>query len=196
MGYNTSRMATPPRHLLTAADVARCCRVDVKTIHNWAGRGQLDHFRTPGRHLRFQRPDVLDFLRRYGYPVPSWLLTGPPSVELLGPPHELEPLRTSLAVDFTPNLHSDPLLFLVHLGSSPPDAAVLVHNPSTRALALPELVRALRSHPGLQHTRVVTVGPPDTSGIDLGASAHLPALNALTLRRTLSALLGTPRITS
>lgn len=188
-------MATPPRHLLTAADVARCCRVDVKTIHNWAGRGQLNHFRTPGRHLRFQRPDVLDFLRRYGYPVPAWLLTGPPSVALLGPPHELEALRASLAEDFAPTLHGDPLLFLVQIGASPPDAAVLVHAPSAGGPALPQLVRALRSHPALVHTRLVTVGPPDTSGLDLGASAHLPALQAASLHRTLAALLGTPRIT-
>ena len=78
-------MATTPRQLLTAADVARCCRVDIKTIHNWAARGELTHFRTPGRHLRFQRADVLDFLRRYGYPVPDWLVSGPPSVALYGP---------------------------------------------------------------------------------------------------------------
>lgn len=186
-------MATPPRQLLTAADVARCCRVDVKTIHNWAARGQLEHFRTPGRHLRFQRPDVLDFLRRYGYPVPSWLLSGPPSVALLGPPDELQALYAGLTDDFTPSLHADPLLFLLEMGSRPPDAAVLVHTPSP-VLRLLELVRALRSHPELQRTRLVTVGPLDTSGLDLGASAHLPALDTVSLHRTLSALLGTPRI--
>ena len=56
------------RELFTASEVARFCQVDLKTIHNWAERGEVRHFRTPGRHLRFRRVDVLDFLRKYGYP--------------------------------------------------------------------------------------------------------------------------------
>ena len=57
-----------PKELFTASEVARFCQVDLKTIHNWADRGEIRHFRTPGRHLRFRRVDVLDFLRKYGYP--------------------------------------------------------------------------------------------------------------------------------
>ncbi|HEX2675074.1 MAG TPA: helix-turn-helix domain-containing protein, partial [Polyangiales bacterium] len=57
------------KELFTASEVARFCQVDLKTIHNWADRGEIRHFRTPGRHLRFRRVDVLDFLRKYGYPV-------------------------------------------------------------------------------------------------------------------------------
>src|SRR5207237_3914063 len=60
---------TQAKELFTASEVARFCQVDLKTIHNWADRGEIRHFRTPGRHLRFRRVDVLDFLRKYGYPV-------------------------------------------------------------------------------------------------------------------------------
>lgn len=49
--------------LLTASDVADLCEVDLKTIHNWVERGCIPHFRTPGRHLRFQALDVARFLR-------------------------------------------------------------------------------------------------------------------------------------
>lgn len=56
--------------LLTAAKVAALCEVDLKTIHNWADRGSLPHFRTPGRHLRFRAIDVATFLRALGYAVP------------------------------------------------------------------------------------------------------------------------------
>jgi excisionase family DNA binding protein len=59
--------------LLTASDVASLCEVDLKTIHNWADRGRIAHFRTPGRHLRFHAADVADFLRTWGYPVPPEL---------------------------------------------------------------------------------------------------------------------------
>jgi len=55
---------TQAKELFTASEVARFCQVDLKTIHNWADRGEIRHFRTPGRHLRFRRVDVLDFLRK------------------------------------------------------------------------------------------------------------------------------------
>ena len=48
--------ARKPKDLFTASQIARFCQVDLKTIHNWADRGQIQHFRTPGRHLRFRRP--------------------------------------------------------------------------------------------------------------------------------------------
>ncbi|MGB5413913.1 MAG: helix-turn-helix domain-containing protein, partial [Polyangiales bacterium] len=41
-----------PKDLFTASQIARFCPVDLKTIHNWADRGRIAHFRTPGRHLR------------------------------------------------------------------------------------------------------------------------------------------------
>ncbi len=50
--------------------MARFCQVNLKTIHNWADKGEIEHFRTPGRHLRFRRLDVIKFLRKFGYPVP------------------------------------------------------------------------------------------------------------------------------
>ena len=56
--------------LLTASDVASLCEVDLKTIHNWVDRGCIPHFRTPGRHLRFQAVDVANFLRDWGYAIP------------------------------------------------------------------------------------------------------------------------------
>ena len=59
--------------LFTSSDVARFCEGDLKSIHNWANKGEIRHFRTPGRHLRFRRVDVIDFLRRYGYPIPAVL---------------------------------------------------------------------------------------------------------------------------
>ena len=64
----TVTAARKSKDLFTASQIARFCQVDLKTIHNWADRGQIRHFRTPGRHLRFRRPHVLDFLRKYGYP--------------------------------------------------------------------------------------------------------------------------------
>ena len=64
------RAAEAPE-LFTASEFAHLCGVDLKTIHNWADKGEIRHFRTPGRHLRFRRLDVIDFLRKFGYPIPE-----------------------------------------------------------------------------------------------------------------------------
>jgi len=61
------------REVFTAGDLARFCDVDPKTIHNWVKKKALPHFRTPGRHLRFQRADVLDLLQKHGFPMPEAL---------------------------------------------------------------------------------------------------------------------------
>lgn len=64
---------------LVVSDLARFCDVDAKTIHNWVKRGALKAFRTPGRHLRFAKGDVVKFMAEHGYPIPSDLKTTEPS---------------------------------------------------------------------------------------------------------------------
>src|SRR5882724_11276198 len=87
--------------LFTASQLARFCQVDLKTIHNWADKGEIRHFRTPGRHLRFRRLDVLDFLRKYGYPIPEVLRMGKPKVVIIDEdPQVLAALRRTLARRF------------------------------------------------------------------------------------------------
>jgi excisionase family DNA binding protein len=65
---------------LTAGDLARLLRVDLKTIHNWVNQGHVWARRTEGRHLRFQRVEVVRFLRQFRHPVPADLGSGPPRV--------------------------------------------------------------------------------------------------------------------
>ena len=57
--------------LFTAPQVAKICSTDLKTIHNWVNRGEIKFFRTPGRHLRFRREDIMEFLIKFGYPIPD-----------------------------------------------------------------------------------------------------------------------------
>ncbi len=61
------------KDLLTAPMVAKLCQCDLKTIHNWVNSGSIEAFRTPGRHLRFKKSEVVRFLVEYGYEVPKWL---------------------------------------------------------------------------------------------------------------------------
>jgi excisionase family DNA binding protein len=68
--------------LYTGQDLARFCEVDLKTVHHWAERGKVPHFRTTGRHLRFRRNDVVRFLRSHGYPMPDALTSARPAIAL------------------------------------------------------------------------------------------------------------------
>jgi hypothetical protein len=65
---------------LTAGDLARFLAVDLKTIHNWVNQGQVFARRTEGRHLRFQRVEVVRFLRRVGHSVPPAIGRAEPHV--------------------------------------------------------------------------------------------------------------------
>src|SRR5690242_21092939 len=92
---------TQQPELFTASEVARFCQVDLKTIHNWADKGEIRHFRTPGRHLRFHRGDVVEFLRKYGYPVPAILRAGKPKIVIVDDdPHVLASIRRALGRRF------------------------------------------------------------------------------------------------
>lgn len=66
-------MAVETKELYVASELADLCKVDLKTIHNWVDKGHLAAFRTPGRHLRFKAADVLAFMTKFGYPVPTAL---------------------------------------------------------------------------------------------------------------------------
>ena len=69
---------------LTSGDMARLLHVDLKTIHNWVNQGHMKGRRTKGRHLRFDRVEIVAFMRRYGYPIPDAVGAAKPRVVLDG----------------------------------------------------------------------------------------------------------------
>lgn len=120
------RAAARPPELFTASDVARFCQVDLKTIHNWAEKGEIPHFRTPGRHLRFRRLDVLDFLRKYGYAIPEVLRQTKPRIVLIdGDAGTTAALKRALGKRFDLASFHDPLDALVSLANLQPDALMV-----------------------------------------------------------------------
>lgn len=76
----------PMQNRLTAGDVSRSLKVDLKTVHNWVQRGLLHGSRTPGGHLRFLRTEVIRFLRQRGRTVPGELAVEVPVVVSVGVP--------------------------------------------------------------------------------------------------------------
>src|SRR6476646_6881872 len=112
--------------LFTASDVAKFCQVDLKTIHNWADKGEIRHCRTPGRHLRFRRLDVLDFLRKYGYAIPEVLRSSKPRVVIVdADATSVAALKRLLGRRFDVTSFADPLDALIALASLEPDVLLL-----------------------------------------------------------------------
>ncbi|MGB5811713.1 MAG: helix-turn-helix domain-containing protein [Polyangiales bacterium] len=181
--------------LFTASQIARFCQVDLKTIHNWADRGQIPHFRTPGRHLRFKRPHVLDFLRKYGYPIPDELEAERPRVALLvGARDSKKAVRRALSEAFEVVDYTDAMDGLLAMGQQPPDAVVL--DAQVGQLSGTEIICALKRSDSTQHVRAVLISGVDTdktAALEAGASAHVRDSDILGLRDTLEALMGVHR---
>ena len=115
-----------PSDHYTASDVARFCQVDLKTIHNWADKGEIRHFRTPGRHLRFRRLDVIEFLRRYRYAIPDELRARRPRLVLVDAESaSVAAARRTLGRRFDVTAFADPLDALVSVAALDPDVLVL-----------------------------------------------------------------------
>jgi excisionase family DNA binding protein len=183
------------KELFTASEVARFCQVDLKTIHNWADRGEVRHFRTPGRHLRFRRADVLDFLRKYGYPVPDVLRQGKPSV------HVVEEDAATLAIiervlsgRVEVTSFSDPVDALVAIGSLRPDVIVL--DTGNKKLDAISCIARLKSMEATRYLRVVVCSPQDhlkQACLDAGATSFIARADIQKLPDVIDAMMGTER---
>lgn len=184
--------AQTSKDLFTASQIARFCQVDLKTIHNWADRGRIPHFRTPGRHLRFRRPHVLDFLRKYGYPIPQELDAERPRVGLLlNRIDAKDKVVSSLRTVFDVIDYPAPLEGLLLIGEQPPDAIVLATRIGQFSGA--EIIAALKRGRNTRHVRAVLLanGEADRqAALEAGASAHVNPADLRGLRDTLQALMG------
>jgi excisionase family DNA binding protein len=180
------------KELFTASEVAKFCQVDLKTIHNWADRGEIRHFRTPGRHLRFRRVDVLDFLRKYGYPIPEVLKQGRPRVHIVDEDTAtLESLERALSARFELRIFAEPVDALISIGRETPDV-VVVDVAGTRMDGLAVIAR-LRSVEGTQHVRVLVYSARadrKQPALDAGASAFVHKPDVAKLIESIDTLVG------
>ena len=182
--------------LFTASDAARFCQVDLKTIHNWADKGEIRHFRTPGRHLRFRRLDVLDFLRKYGYPIPEVLRLGKPKVVAIDEDaNVLAALRRVLSRRFDLTTFQDPFDALVAIGNLQPDAIVLdIKTAGINGLHLLERLKAIEA---TAHIRTIVYSSHEDMrkpALEAGAYDFIVKGEVSELRDALELLMGLDRV--
>jgi excisionase family DNA binding protein len=150
--------AREARRLLTATQIAAFCDVDLKTIHNWADRGKLRGWRTSGRHLRFRRLDVVDFLRAYDFAIPDALRESRPRVLAVDADREgLAWMRRSLTRRFEVTAFEHLVDALLALREADPDVALFG---DVWPLEAETVATRLRGLDATRHVRIVTLGPP------------------------------------
>jgi excisionase family DNA binding protein len=189
-----ARTAEAPE-LFTASEFAHFCGVDLKTIHNWADKGQIRHFRTPGRHLRFRRLDVIDFLRKFGYPVPESLRSGKPKVVVVDADAiVLANIRRGLGRRFEVTTFQDPFEALVAIGTLEPDAMVIDVDMS--GLDGVRCLERLKSIESTSHIRTIVYSSEEQrrrAAMDAGAFDFIPKGELTLLREVLERATGLER---
>lgn len=54
----------------TVFKASKHCQVSSKTIINWIEAGHINAYKTVGGHRRIKRPDLEEFMRKQGIPIP------------------------------------------------------------------------------------------------------------------------------
>ncbi|HBR15419.1 MAG TPA: response regulator [Candidatus Omnitrophica bacterium] len=60
---------------LISKNIAEYCQVTQRTAVQWINEGKLKSFRTPGKHIRVNRADFIEFLKKYQMPIPEELVS-------------------------------------------------------------------------------------------------------------------------
>lgn len=185
-GQTRRRIPIAPKEpIFVASQVAAIWKVDLKTVHNWVERGDMEAFRTPGRHLRFRRRSLLAFLRRYNMKIPTELSASPPQVMIVdSDDSRAARLRDLCQPHFGVITQHDPVVALADIGQRSAGSglidAIIVSHPLANG---PDehWIRAVRSHPDTRYSLLVTIGGEPSAHRrlqDLGVTATV-ALDAI-----------------
>jgi excisionase family DNA binding protein len=162
----------------SAQALANFCEVDLKTVHHWADRGKVPHFRTDGRHLRFRRNDVVRFLRAHGYPLPEALTRARPTVALAlgatmldGAALSLDELAKRLGSRFSVRRHGSGLAAIAHLVADAPDALVVSLDDPT--IGFPAAITALKEDASTSWICIATLGADEALPLARGSGAEI-----------------------
>lgn len=62
-----------PEKAFTTFEAAKICGVYHTSVINWANKGKLKVYLTPGGHRRIKLSDLLDFMRKFDFQIPEGL---------------------------------------------------------------------------------------------------------------------------
>lgn len=171
----------------TTMDLARACRVSLRTVIRWIDDGRLPSFRTPGGHRRVREEDFKQFLERYHIPFADEIRTHRRTLIVVGPCKVVaDPWTRSLRQGLGRVLRRASDACVVLLADNLYEAAVLVglHRPDLLILDagktgsdVAKFCRALRKFPETRQTRILLLD----AGLPLARRRELQSLAVQTI---------------
>jgi excisionase family DNA binding protein len=141
---------------LTTGEVASRCQVSVGTVKNWIEAGQLEAFRTPGRHFRIRASELRRFQAAYGFGIDS---DEAPRILVVDDQHESLELALDTLKDHVPGARIEGACggyeALLKIGSFQPHLLVLdLRMPGLDGF---EVCRRVKEAPATKATKIVAM---------------------------------------
>jgi excisionase family DNA binding protein len=169
-----AKMATKP--IYTTHEVSRLLQVNPRSVVNWTEQGLLPSYRTPGRHRRIRRDDLLAFLRTHHFPIPATLIDGKFSVLVVGDEENVvDSIRTFFLGQGSYELAStsDGITALIEIGRTRPDLLIL--DVKASGLNAIDACRRIKSYRANKTVIIALGASPDSKEkiLQAGADAFL-----------------------
>lgn len=171
---------------LTTGEVASRCQVSVGTVKNWIEAGQLEAFRTPGRHFRIRASELRRFQAAYGFGTET---DDPPRILVVDDQQDFVELALDALKDLLPGVRVEGACggyeALLKIGSLQPHLLVLdLRMPGLDGF---EVCRRVKEAPETKATKIVAMtGFEDDQAEQLALTCGADAF--LTKRAGLAAL--------
>lgn len=55
--------------VFSTTEIGKICGVNPTTVQQWIDNNDIKAYKTPGGHRRVLKKDLLDFMKRYGFPT-------------------------------------------------------------------------------------------------------------------------------
>jgi len=152
--------------VFTTVDVAKLCKVSLRTVIRWVDEGKLPSFRTPGGHRRVREEDLMRFMDQYKIPFALNNRNEAKKILILEENKEFEDMLHKIlrrSSDLFEITHAKDLFgCAVQLGLQRPDLVVLELGPGTQDVD--RLLKSMAQIPETRDTRVLILNSASSSG--------------------------------
>jgi excisionase family DNA binding protein len=145
--------------VFTTFDVAKLCGVFHTTVINWANKGKIKAYVTPGGHRRILLKDLVDFMTRFDIPVPEDLSRLCKKVLIVDDDASVQRMILRALAPLLPNIEtkccSSGLEALMIIGKESPDLLVLdIRIPQVNGL---EVCKLLRTYEQTKPIKIIAI---------------------------------------
>jgi excisionase family DNA binding protein len=166
----------------TTLDIAKVCRVSLRTVIRWVDDGRLSSFRTPGGHRRVKEQDLANFLTRYNIPFSIHRKQESKKILIMEPQDTVQRILQKLlrrASDAYEIFTADnPYELAIRIGTIQPQLVILSLREITPEIEA--LCRVLRRIPETKRTRLLVVNT--SMGTLSGETLRSTGVDAVVMR--------------